>query len=102
VQRPTPVWIPTVAAAILSVPLTYAALRAYDAIARSEPNPALVVWTPHIAVFWRITAAAYVAGMVAFVARAAARRDPLRVLRVLEASVVIVGTLLALQGLCLP
>ncbi|HEY8075914.1 MAG TPA: hypothetical protein VIF62_17425 [Labilithrix sp.] len=89
-------------ASVLSMPATYAILRAYEALLRSEPNPALVVWSPHIAVFWRLGIAVYVAGMVAPLAYVAARRDLRRLSRVLCTAVVVVGAMIGIQGLLLP
>ena len=97
-----PVWIVTVVAAVLSMPATYAVLRAYEVLLKSEPNPATIVWSPHIAMFWRLAAAAYVAGMVATLAYVAARRDLARVARVLCASVFVVGAMIGIQGLLMP
>ncbi|MGO8993042.1 MAG: hypothetical protein ACLQVI_06925 [Polyangiaceae bacterium] len=97
-----PVWIATVVSALLSVPATYAALRAYEVVFKREPNPANIVWTPHIAMFWRLTAAGYVAGMVATLAYVAARRDLARTTRVLCASVFVVGAMIGIQGLLMP
>ena len=102
-QRPEQaVWIATVVAALISVPATYALLRTYEVLWKSEPNPATIVWTPHIAVFWRIGIAAYVAGMVAPLAYLAARRDLARLLRVLYPSLLIAGALIAIQGVFMP
>jgi hypothetical protein len=102
VQTQRPVWIATILAALLSVPATYAVLRAYEVLLRSEPNPATIVWTPHIAIFWRLAAAGYVAGMVAPLAYMAARRDLMRVTHVLFVSVFVVGAMISIQGLLMP
>ncbi len=97
-----PVWIATAVAALLSVPATYSLLRAYDVLFRREANPAKVVWSPHIAMFWRVDIGLYVAGMVAILAYAAARRDLPRTTRVLSVSVLVVGAMAAVQGLLMP
>ncbi len=102
VRKQLPVWTATIVAAVLSVPATYAALRAYDVLRRSEPNPATIVWTPHIAMFWRLAIAGYVAGMVASLVYMAARRDLARTARVLCASVFVVGAMIGVQGLLMP
>ncbi len=96
------IWIATVIAALISVPATYALLRAYEFLFKSEPNPATIVWTPHIAVFWRMGIAAYVAGMVAPLAYLAARRDVSKLLRVLYPSLLIAGAMIAIQGAFMP
>lgn len=101
-QKQLPVWIATVVAALLSVPATYAVLRAYDVLFRTEPNPATIVWSPHIAMFWRLAIGGYVAGMVAPLAYMAARRDLLRTTRALYLAVLVVGAMSAAQGLLLP
>jgi hypothetical protein len=96
------VWIASVVAALLSMPATYAVLRAHDVVWNREANPAKVVWSPHIAMFWRLGVGVYVAGMVATLAYAAARRDLARTTRVLCASVFVVGAMIGLQGLFMP
>jgi hypothetical protein len=97
-----PVWIVTVVAALLSVPATYALLRAYEVAFKTEPNPATIVWSPHIAMFWRLAVGGYVAGMVGALAYLAARSDLAKTTRVLSASVVVVGLMIGLQGLLMP
>jgi hypothetical protein len=94
--------VASLVSALLSMPATYAALRAYDVVWRSEPNAAKVVWSPHIAMFWRLGIGVYVAGMVAPLVYLAARRDLARTTRALSASVLVVGALISIQGLLLP
>ena len=101
-QHEPGVWIATVIASLTSVPETYALLRAYEVLFRSEPNPATVVWTPHIALFWRIGIALYVAGMVAPLAYLAARRDVAKSLRVLYPCLLVAGASIAVQGVFMP
>jgi len=96
------VWIVTVIASLVSFPATYALLRAREVLFGSEPNPARIVWMPHIAVFWRIGIAAYVAGMVAPLVYLAARRDLARLSRLLCPSLLVAGAMLAVQGLFVP
>jgi hypothetical protein len=102
VRNQRAVWIATVITALISIPATYALLRAYEVLWKTEPNPATIVWSPHIAVFWRIGIAAYVAGMVAPLAYLAARRDHARLLRVLYPSLIVAGAMIAIQGLFMP
>jgi hypothetical protein len=102
VRTERPVWIATAVAALLSMPATYAILRAYEVVFKTEPNPAMVVWSPHVAVFWRVCLAGYVAGMVAPLAYLAARSDLARFARVLCASATIVGVMIGAQALFLP
>jgi len=89
-------------AALLSMPATYALLRAYDVVFRSEPNPAKVVWSPHIAMFWRLGIGVYVAGMLAPLVYMAARRDLARTTRALCGSVFVIGAMIGIQGLLMP
>jgi len=101
--RPQPsVWIASALAGVLSVPAVYALLRAYDVAFRTEPNPARIVWSPHIAMFWRLAVGAYVAGMVATLAFIAARRDVARTTRALSIAVIVVGAMSLAQGLAMP
>ena len=100
-QRFPPI-IATVLAAILSIPATYAVLRAYDVLFRKEPNPATIVWSAHIAMFWRLGVGVYVAGMVAVLAYMAARANLARTIRVLCTAVVVAAVMIGFQGLLMP
>jgi hypothetical protein len=102
VRTPAAVWIATVVAALLSVPATYASMRAYEVVFRTEPNPARVVWTPHIAMYWRLGVGIYVAGMVAVLAYVSARRDVAKTVRLLSWSVLVIASMIAVQGLWMP
>ncbi len=97
-----PVGIATVLASLVSVPATYALLRAYEVAFRTEPDPARVVWSPHIAVFWRLTVAGYVAGLLAPLVYMGAVADAARVLRGVATAVLVAALLLAVQGLAMP
>jgi hypothetical protein len=88
--------------ALLSVIGTYALLRAYDALFKSEPNPATIVWSAHIAMFWRLAVGSYVAGLVIVLAYPMARWNLALTTRVTAALVPIVGAMIALQGALLP
>jgi hypothetical protein len=92
----------TAIGALLSLVATYATLRAYDVFFRSEANPATIVWSAHIAMFWRLGVGAFVAGGLAPVFYLTARRDLASAVRVLAICVPIVGTLIAVQGALLP
>jgi hypothetical protein len=92
----------SVIGALLSVPVTYATIRAYDVLTRREPNAARIVWTPHIAMFWRLNVGAYVAGMVAMLTYVAATRDLARTVRALSVAVVVAAAMSAIQGLFMP
>jgi hypothetical protein len=89
-------------AALLAVPATYAVLRAYDVLFRSEPDPATIVWSAHVAMFWRLAIGGYVAGMVAPLGFMAARRDLAHTVRTLCPTVVAVAAMIGAQGLFLP
>src|SRR5437868_4265502 len=89
-------------AAVLTIPAVYAILRGYDVLFKSEPNPATVIWSARIAMFWRLGVGAYVAGMVLPLAYFAARADLLKTMRVVAASAVVIAALVAGQGLLLP
>ena len=88
--------------AILSVVATYAVLRAYDVFFRNEPNPATIVWSAHIAMFWRLGVGLYVAGMTAVLAYMMASKDLPLATRVTAALVPVVGAMIAVQGALLP
>ena len=97
-----PIWIASVVAGLVSIPATYSLLRGYDVLFRTEANAAKVVWSPHIAMFWRICIGGYLAGMLATLVFLAARHDLHRTMQVLSASVLVVGALALVQGLFLP
>ena len=88
--------------ALSSIVITYALFRAYDAFLRNEPNPATVIWSAHIAMFWRLGIGAYVAGMVAALVVVAGRRNFAATTRVTAALVPIAFALIAVQGALLP
>jgi len=82
---------------------TYAVQRFFDVVARPpEPNPATIVWSAHIAMFWRLNIGAFVAAMATPLVAMAARADLDRTVRVLSASVLPVAAMIAIQGLLLP
>jgi hypothetical protein len=91
-------------AAALASAAFYAALRVGQALVGNEPDPALIIWSPHAGFFWRAWTAAYfgvMAGFVVFVV--AARTLALdRVARALSVAVVVVALLVAAQGLFVP
>ena len=90
-------------AAVLAVPAAYALQRAFDVLVRPpEQNPAKIVWTAHIAMFWRLNICAFVAGMVAFGAYLAAKKDLARTMGVLNVCVVVAAVAITLQGLLMP
>ena len=87
---------------LLTIPATYAVLRAYDVLFKNEPNPATIVWSAHLAMFWRLGIGAYVAGMVTPLAYLAAREDLARTMRVLSGCVLATAAMIGVQGLLMP
>jgi len=102
-RKNLPFLVAAVIAAGLAVPAAYAVQRAVDVVFRgAEPNPATIVWSAHIAMFWRLAIGAYVGGLVAPLAYVAARKDLARTMRVLGACVLPVAILIGVQGLLMP
>ena len=101
-RKALPVLLTVAIAMLLSIPITYAALRGYDVCFRREGNPATVIWSAKIAMFWRLNVGLFIAGMVAFPAALAARRNLERTLRVLLVMAQVAAVMIALQGILLP
>ena len=80
----------------------YAVARALQLALVGEANPATVIWSAHAGFFWRAWTVLYAGGMAGFVAFLAAKRDPLRVARVLVRGLMVASGLLVLQSLFLP
>lgn len=89
-------------AALVALVVTYAAARIAQASLWPEPNPALVVWSTRIAMYWRVAIGAYVGSLVAPVVFLLARRDLARVARGLSVAVLVAAALLALQTVAFP
>jgi hypothetical protein len=101
-SRHTPL-IATAIAVALAIPAACAVLRAYAVLlGPPEPDPATVVWTVHIAMFWRLAVSLYIAGMLAPLAYLAAKRNLPRTMRVLATSVLVVAAMVGVQGVLLP
>lgn len=98
--------VPSLAAALvatlLSIPLAYSALRAYDVLFRVEPNPAMIIWSSRIALFWRLSVAAFVAPMVGVGVHFVAARSPARAFRGLSIATLVVAALVVVQAIFLP
>jgi hypothetical protein len=90
------------ATAVASVPVTYALQRGYDALFRMEPNPATVIWSARVAMFWRLGVAAYVAGMIAALAYFVAGLSLPKAVRALYFTFAVGAVLLGAQGALLP
>lgn len=89
-------------AALLAVVATYAVLRGFVVLTQSEPNPALVISSPRIPMFWRIGIGAYAGGFVAMLVYFLGARDAAKTMRVVLGAVGPVAVLIAVQGLLLP
>ena len=89
-------------AALLSVPASYAVLRSYDVLFKSEPDPARIVWSAHIAMFWRLGIGGYTAGLVTVLVFTLASRSFSLATRVTAVLVPVVGAMIAIQGAFLP
>jgi hypothetical protein len=87
---------------LLMVPAVYAALRAHDVFFVDEPDPATVVQSAHVAMFWRLATGGYAAAVVAVLGLIAAQRDLVRTVRALSALVFVVAAMIGIQGLLLP
>lgn len=94
--------MPAAIAAILTVVATYALLRAYDVLFKAEVDPALVIWSGEVAMFWRLAVGGYAAGAVALLVSLAADRAPRRTVKVVAWAVPIVAALITVQGIFLP
>ena len=89
-------------AATLAAAAFYAVLRVGQALFGAEPDPALIVWSPHAGFFWRAWTAGYFGVMVAFSVFVFAARAPERVARAVALAVVVVTALVTAQGLLVP
>lgn len=88
--------------ALLAVPLTYAIARAAQARFFVEPDPALVVWSTSVAMYWRVALGAYVGAISAAPAYSLARRRPDLAARSLRPLVVGVALVAGAQALLCP
>lgn len=89
-------------AALLALVATYAVLRGWVVLTQSEPNPALVIASARIPMFWRVGIGGYAGGFTAFVVWFLSGRDAARTLRWVLAAIGPVAFLGAIQGLFLP
>ena len=92
----------TIVNALLVVVACYASLRLFDVFFRHEPNPATVIWSAHIAMFWRIGIGSYAAALVAPVVWLIAKRDMDGTLRMTQRALGFVAALATLQGIFFP
>ena len=89
-------------AGLLTVPATYALLRAYDVIYRHEANPATIIFSAKIAMFWRLGVGGYAGGMVAFAVFFLAGLNMNRTVRGLSFASMVVADMVAIQSLLMP
>ncbi len=92
-------------AAVLGLSLLvflYAAVRAVQAVLFPEPNPALVVWSTRIALFWRVGLVTYGALVVSPLLLRWARRDLAGASRAAAWAVPVAGVAIGLQALVFP
>jgi hypothetical protein len=101
-RKHVPLLTAVLVAGLLVIPATYAVLRGYDVLFKAEANPATVIWSNRIAMFWRLSIGGYFAGMVAFVVYLAARRNLARTIQTLDVLVLVVAAMITVQGLLLP
>ena len=91
-----------IAASFLALTLTYALARVVQDHVAPDPDPALVVWSTRIGMYWRLAIGGYVGAIVAPLAYVWARRDLVTATRVLALAVPLVALGLAAQGAFVP
>lgn len=89
-------------AALLATVALYAVLRAVAVVFGNEPDPALVAWSMHTAMYWRLAAAAYSGGAAGFAVYLVSGAHPHATTRWMFRAVPLVALVLAVQGLLLP
>ncbi len=99
--RPPAIALGAIAGLLTTISL-YALIRGVQLLLFREPNPATVIWSEHAGYFWRIWISAYAGGMAALLAGRDARKNPMRIVRMLGPLVMIAAALIAVQGLFLP
>lgn len=89
-------------AALLAIPLAYAIARVVQDRVAPEPDPALVIWSTRVGLYWRIAIGAYAGAIVAPLAYAWARRDVERASAALVVAAPVIALAIAAQGLFVP
>lgn len=92
----------SIASASATIALVYAVIRVVQAIFYPEGDPALVVWSPRAAMFWRFWIGVYIGGGVGLGAYALASRSPLQAARWTYVLVWVSVVAITLQGLFVP
>lgn len=88
--------------ALSSVTFLYAAVRVVQALLFPEPNPALVMWSTRIAMFWRIGVVVYASLLLVPMALRWARRDLAAACRAAAWAVPAAAVALAVQAAVFP
>ncbi len=101
-SKRSPLFALTLVNAVLVIVASYALLRLFDVCFKHEPNPATVIWSAHIAMFWRIGIGTYAAAIASPMIWLFARRDIDRALNVTLHATMFVAVLLGVQGLAFP
>jgi hypothetical protein len=86
----------------LAIPFVYAVARLIQARIAPEPDPALVVWSTRIGMYWRIAIGGYAGALVAPMAYAWARRDLDGATGALVVAVPVTALAIALQAVFVP
>ena len=82
--------------------LFYALLRAVQWVLFREPNPALVVWTPHAGYFWRVWTVVFAGLLASLSAFLVAAQSVERAARALLPMLAVAAVLLSLQAAFMP
>jgi hypothetical protein len=80
----------------------YALIRVAQALLFSEPDPALIIWSPHAGFFWRSWTAAYIGTMIGAVVWVTSAASPALTLRAVGVALVVATGLIAAQGILVP
>lgn len=86
----------------LAIPFVYVIARLIQLRVAPEPDPALVVWSTRIGMYWRLFIGVYGGALVAPMAYAWARRDLDAATRALVVAVPVTALAIALQGAFVP
>lgn len=91
-----------ITSASATIALVYAVIRVVQALFYPEADPALVVWSPRAAMFWRFWIGVYIGGGIGIGTYALATRAPLQAARWSHALVWVSALAITLQGIFLP
>ena len=82
--------------------LLYAVVRAVQYFLFPDPNPVLVVWSPHAGYFWRSWIVSYGGGLAAFIVFFASRTAAPKLARALPAALLASAAVLVAQTIVFP